>query len=125
MCSFEPAPVYVCVYVQSKVCTIAWLQGISQYFNLCQDALKSIASISLVCLYKKQSYLFEKSLRKVCTSEHSSKTQLEHKNAAMVVPSHTRGPSVTVCLIVAKTRGLQKRLRLEQVYLILPCILSY
>lgn len=29
-------------------------------------------------------------------SEHSSKTQIEDKNVAMVVPSRTRGPSVTV-----------------------------
>lgn len=65
VCSFEQAPVCICAYVQSKVCTIAWLQGVSQYFNLCQDALKSIASISLVCLYKKQSYLFEESLGKI------------------------------------------------------------
>lgn len=115
---------YIRVYVQSKVCKIAWLQGVSQYFNLCQDALRSIASISLVCLYRKQSYLFEKSLGKSCTSEHSSKTQLEHKNVAMVIPSHTGGPSVTVP-DGSQTRGLQKRLGSEQVYLILSCILSH
>lgn len=53
--------------------------------------------VSLLCVYTKSNPIYLKRVwGKSCTSEHSSKTQLEHKNVAMVVPSHTRVPSVTV-----------------------------
>lgn len=96
MCPSEQVPVYICAYVQRKVCTIAWLQGVSQYFNLFQDTLTKLQA-SVLCVYKKSNPIYLKWVwGKSCTSERSSKTRLEHKNVAMVVPSRTRGPSVTV-----------------------------
>lgn len=78
------------------MCIIAWLQGVSQYFKLCQDALKSIVNISLQCLYKRNPIYLKGVWGKSCTSEHSRKNQSEYKNTVMVIPSQTRGPSATV-----------------------------
>lgn len=91
MFSFVHASGYLHVCI-SKVWTITWLRGVSQYFKLCQDALKSIVGISLQCLYKHNPIY----LRESCMSVHSRQNQPEHKSVVVVAPSQTRGPSATV-----------------------------
>lgn len=78
------------------MCTIAWVQGVSQYFELCQDALKSIVNISLQCLYKRSPIYLKRVWGKSCTSGHSRKKQSEHSNIVTVVSVQTRGPSAMV-----------------------------
>lgn len=79
------------------MCTIAWFQRVSQYFKLCQDALKSIVNISLRHLYKHNPFYLKRVWGKSRTSEHGRKKNSQStKNVVMDVPSQTRGPSATV-----------------------------
>ena len=72
----------VCMFKVSVYNCLAW--GVSQYFKLCQGALKT------------RSYLFEKSLEKILYLWTQREKQSEHRKRAVVVPRWTRGPSATI-----------------------------
>lgn len=112
----------VCMFKVSVYNCLAW--GVSQYFKLCQGALKSIVNISLQCLYKQDPIYLKRVWRKSFTSEHSGKNSQSTEKEQWLFLDELE-VHLPQSLMVAKNGGLQKRSSKERVYLILPHVLYY